>query len=214
MRRVAVFVVVPVVLMGLLVWDVGADPAGVTPSRSAAAGPLPFTFFLTHYVLLGDPANPTGVRYESDGRPFAKNRNGRKLVLTGRGSWDPASERAKGGGRYIIRNPNGAVRARGTWRATRFLSFKMLRGWWGIPGFEERAWQGPPGSASFSGFLRVRVRLENRGPAVLRAWCLMPDVPKPGNHVGDGISLRGQKFKFTRYWASERSLEGVMFYSP
>jgi hypothetical protein len=213
-RRVVVVVVVPVVLMGLLVWEVGADPIAVTPTRSAAARPLPFTFFLTHYALLGDPASPTGVRYESDGSPFARNRSGRKLVLTGRGSWDPATARAKGGGRYIIRNANGAVRARGTWRVTRFLSFKMLRGWWGIPGFEERGWQGPLGSASFSGFLRVRVRLENRGPAVLRAWCLMPEAPKPANHVGDGISLRGRKFNFTRYKASERSLEGVMFYSP
>ena len=72
---------------------------------------------------------------------------------------------------------------------------------------------GPPGSASFSGFLTLKVSLENRGDGVLTAWCLMPDVPKPGKHQGDGISLTGDNLKFTDFSESEMSYEGVMFYS-
>jgi hypothetical protein len=62
-RRVAVLAVVPVVVVGFLVWEVGAGPTDVNLSQSGARKPLPFTFFLTHYELLGDPDNPTGVRY-------------------------------------------------------------------------------------------------------------------------------------------------------
>jgi hypothetical protein len=30
--------------------------------QAAQSTPLPFTFYLTHYELLGDPNDPTGVR--------------------------------------------------------------------------------------------------------------------------------------------------------
>ena len=79
---------------------------------------------------------------------------------------------------------------------------------------------GTPGSASFSGFLTLRVSLENQGEGTLVAWCLMPQVLKkhphlanPDGHVGDGISLTGSKFDFTNFKENEMSLEGVMFYS-
>jgi hypothetical protein len=81
------------------------------------------------------------------------------------------------------------------------------------PDFKEEGWQGPPGSPSFSGFLKVKVHLENEGDGLLTAWCLMPDVPKPDDHKGDGISLTGNDFNFTDFSESEMSLEGVMFYS-
>jgi hypothetical protein len=162
----------------------------------------------------GTPTTPRGFATTRTGRPFATNAQGHKITLTGKGAWDPASARATGGGRYIITNRSGGVRTKGRWHATRFISFDMLPGWWGIPGFEEKGWQGPPGSASFSGFLEVGVRLEDRGRGVLTAWCLMPEVPKPGDHISDGISLKGPKFAFTNYRGTERSLEGVMFYSP
>jgi hypothetical protein len=186
----------------------------VESGQAAQGSPLPFTFYLTHYELLGDPNDPSGVRYHSSGRPFAKARDGSRIILSGQGAWDPASARATGGGGYAIRGPRGALKTRGVWRATRFVSFLQLAGWWGIPGFQELEWQGPPGSASFSGFLKVRVRLENRGAGVLTAWCLMPGVPMPGDHISDGISLRGRKFRFTDYHGTERSMEGVMFYGP
>ena len=97
---------------------------------------------------------------------------------------------------------------------TGFSSFKQLDGWWGMgPEFKEEGWQGPPGSPSFSGFLKVKVHLEHEGDGLLTAWCLMPAVSKPDDHKGDGISLTGNNFNFTDFSESEMSLEGVMFYS-
>jgi len=103
---------------------------------------------------------------------------------------------------------------RGTWTATQFIDFRQLAGWWDIANFKEEGWQGSPGSASFSGFLRLRVSLSAGGRGVLRLWCLMPGVPKPKGHAGDGLSFvsRGG-LRFTDFRAQERTLEGVMFYS-
>jgi hypothetical protein len=180
---------------------------------SAQSTPLPFTFYLTHYELLGDMNNPSGVRYHSNGAPFAKARDGSSITFSGQGAWDPASRRATGAGTYVIKNRSGAVKRQGTWRATRFISFRQLPGWWGIENFREEGWQGPPGSASFSGFLKLRVTLAGRGSGVLRLWCLMPDVPKPKGHVGDGLSYTSRRLTFTDFREQERGLEGVMFYS-
>jgi hypothetical protein len=184
------------------------------PAPGARSHSLPFTFFLTHYELLGDVDNPSGVRYHSNGTPFAKARDGSSIAFTGRGAWDPASERVKGTGTYLIKDPQGEVAARGRWCATRFVSFLQLPGWWGIEDFKEEGWQGPPGSASFSGFLKLRVTLTGHGSGLLTLWCLMPTVPKPKGHVGDGLSFTGGGLRFTDFREQERGLEGVMFYSP
>src|ERR671910_1110292 len=64
---------------------------------------LPYTFFFTHYQLLGDPNNPDGVRYHSNGHPSAKAPDGSKVILTGKGEWNPKKDTAKGGGHYTIR---------------------------------------------------------------------------------------------------------------
>ena len=187
--------------------------ASVGSSR-VAAKELPYTFFFTHYELLGDPNNPEGVRYHSDGQPFAKAPDGSKITLSGKGGWDPSSQSAQGGGRYTIEDASGRVTAKGSWQVTDFTSFEQLDGWWGMgPQFKEKGWQGPPGSTSFSGFLKLKVHLENKGDGVLTAWCLMPAVSKPDNHQGDGISLTGANFDFTDFSESEMSFEGVMFYS-
>jgi len=183
------------------------------PSK-AAAQEQPYTFFFTHYELLGDPNNPEGVVYHSNGQPFAKAPDGSKITLSGQGGWDPSSQSAQGGGQYTIEDASGALKAKGSWQVTDFSSFKQLDGWWGMgPEFKEEGWQGPPGSASFSGFLTLKVNLENQGDGVLVAWCLMPGVSKPDDHQGDGISLRGGSFNFTDFSESEMSPEGVMFYS-
>jgi hypothetical protein len=184
-------------------------------SKAAAQGEdLPYTFFFTHYEMLGDPNDPEGVRYHSDGKPFAKAPDSSKVTLSGQGGWDPSSQTAQGGGQYTIEDASGERTAEGSWRVTDFVSFEQLDGWWGMgPEFREEGWQGPPGSASFSGFLTLEVSLENQGDGVLTAWCLMPDVPKPGKHQGDGISLTGDNFKYTDFSESEMSYEGVMFYS-
>jgi hypothetical protein len=184
------------------------------PSKVAAQEDLPYTFFFTHYQLLGDPNSPEGVRYHSNGQPFAKAPDGSKVTLSGKGGWNPNSKTAEGGGKYTIEDASGEVKSQGSWRVTDFSSFEQLDGWWGMgPEFKEEGWQGPPGSPSFSGFLTLKVSLENQGDGTLVAWCLMPDVPKPDDHKGDGISLTGNDFNFTDFSESEMSLEGVMFYS-
>jgi hypothetical protein len=69
---------------------------------SAQSMPLPFSFYLTLYEPLGDRDDPSGVRYHSSGRPFAKARDGSRIILTGQGGWDLASAPATGGREYTI----------------------------------------------------------------------------------------------------------------
>jgi hypothetical protein len=206
-------------LMLLVTLSLGSG--ALRPSTAAAQGDLPYTFYFTHYELLGDPDNPEGVRYHSNGKPFAKAPDGSKVILSGKGAWNPNSKIAQGGGQYTIKDASGEVKSEGSWRVTDFSSFEQLDGWWGMgPEFREEGWQGPPGSPSFSGFLTLKVNLENQGDGTLVAWCLMPEVLErhphlatPDGHVGDGISLTGGDFKFTDFSENEMSLEGVMFYS-
>jgi hypothetical protein len=205
----------------------------VALTLGASVGPLatagqeedpPYTFFFTRYEMLGDPNNPTGVRYHSDGKPFAKAPEGSEVILTGKGAWNPEKDTAKGGGHYTIKDSSGAIKAQGSWRVTGFRAFEQFSGWWGMgPDFKEKGWQGPPGSSSFSGFLTLKVNLENQGEGTLVAWCLMPQVLKkhphltnPDGHVSDGISLTGSRFDFTNFREGEISgppYQGVMFYS-
>src|SRR5215213_9031039 len=195
--------------------------SSIEPSNAAVQKKMPYTFFFTHYQLLGDPNNPSGVRYHNNGKPFAKAPDGSKVILSGKGAWNPKTDTAEGGGHYTIKGSSGALKAQGSWRVTDFRSFEQFSGWWGLgPNFKEKGWQGPPGSSSFSGFLTLKVSLENQGGGTLVAWCLMPQVLKkhphlanPDGHVGDGISLTGGKFDFTDFSETEMSLEGVMFYS-
>jgi hypothetical protein len=193
----------------------------VGPPAADAQEDLPYTFYFTHYELLGDPNNPEGVRYHSNGKPFAKAPDGSEVTFSGNGGWNPYSKTAEGGGQYTIKDKSGEVTAQGSWQVTDFSSFEQFDGWWGMgPEFKEKGWQGPPGSASFSGFLTLKVNLENQGDGTLVAWCLMPEVlernphlANPDGHLGDGISLTGGDFKFTDFSENEMSLEGVMFYS-
>src|ERR687898_1795441 len=81
--------------------------SNISPAQAAAQADLPYTFFFTHYELLGDPDNPEGVRYHSDGQPFAKAPDGSKITLSGKGGWDPTSRTARGGGQYTIEDAPG-----------------------------------------------------------------------------------------------------------
>ncbi len=99
-------------------------------ATAAAQEDLPYTFFFTHYELLGDPDNPEGVRYHSNSEPFAKAPDGSKLTLSGKGAWNPYSRAAEGGGQYAIEDASGELRAQGSWRVTDFTSFEQLDGWW------------------------------------------------------------------------------------
>jgi hypothetical protein len=194
------------------------------PSNAAVQGKMPYTFFLTRYELLGDPNNPSGVRYHNNGKPFAKAPDGSKVILSGKGAWNPKKDTAKGGGHYTIKDASGALKAQGSWRVTDFSSFEYFSGWWGLgDDFKEKGWQGPPGSASFSGFLTLKVNLAGQGNGTLVAWCLMteplernPHLVNPDGHVSDGISLTGGKFNFKNFKENERGgppLDGLMFYS-
>src|SRR5918912_4105024 len=84
----------------------------IEPSNAAVQKKMSYTFFLTHYQLLGNPNNPSGVRYHNNGKPFAIAPDGSKVILTGKGGWDPTSQTARGGGRYTIEDASGAVRSR------------------------------------------------------------------------------------------------------
>jgi hypothetical protein len=207
-------------LLVALMSSIGSLP----PAEAAAQEGLPYTFFFTRPEMLGNPNNPTGVRYHSDGKLLAKAPNGSGVILSGKGGWNPYSKTAEGGGRYTIKDASGAVTARGSWRVTDFSSFEQLDGWWGMgPDFKEKGWQGPPGSPSFSGFLTLKVNLEGQGDGTLVAWCLMPEVLErhphvvnPDGHVSDGVSLTGGKFNFTEFREGEMAgppYQGVMFYS-
>jgi hypothetical protein len=207
-----------IVLGVMVVGPTGAGANSLQVKRAAAPmanrpAPLPFTFFITHYQLHGNPSSPTGVTYRS-GHEFADAPDGSRITLTGKGAWDPAAGSATGGGKYVITSSTGAETAHGTWKATSFISFLQLSGWWGIPGFVEDGWQGPPGSVTFSGFLKIRVSLQNLGAAVLYIWCPMPGVKKVGDHTSDGLTLTGPNVHFTDYHAGEQNFEGVMFYGP
>lgn len=200
--------VLPVVVVAAMVAVAAtAALAGATQSKPA----MPFTFYLTHYTLLPNANNPTAVRYGNNGHPSAKAPNGSTIALAGQGGWNPAASTATGGGGYTITNKAGKVTARGTWRPLSFVSFLQLRGWW-PKGFKELHWQGPPGSASFSGILALRVRLSGRsgGTGLLKLYCLMPGTPLPKGFASDGLTLTGPTLHFTK---QIQSFEGVMYYT-
>lgn len=193
----------------------GAEVTGDERGDGASAAEnMPFTFFFTHYEYLGDPNNPSGVRYHSDGAPFADAPDGSTISVSGAGGWDPATARAVGGGEYVITNAAGDISERGTWTATDFVSFEQIPGW--LPaGWREEGWQGPPGSVGFAGFLKIGVTLSARGAGLLTTWCLMSEDYMPPGHVSDGITVTGPELDFTDYHRSEESfVEGVMFYGP
>lgn len=211
MKRIALLTAAAMLALQALAFAEESAP----PRERARGSALPFTFFMTQYDLLGDPSNPTGVRYHNDGAPFADDpETGDRIAVSGKGAWDPAAEAATGGGTYVITDRNAEVVSEGSWTVLAYRSFLMLPGWWGVDGFAERGWQGPPGSVSFSGFLKLRVELDDGRRGLLTAWCVMPTVPHHGGHISDGVSLTGDALNFTDTTATEMSLEGMMFYGP
>src|SRR5688500_11704175 len=102
----------------MLLVTLALGSGALRPSKAAAQEELPYTFFFTHYELLGDPNNPDGVRYHSNGQPFAKAPDGSKITLSGKGGWDPSSQTAQGGGQYTIEDASGEVKAEGSWQVT------------------------------------------------------------------------------------------------
>lgn len=185
------------------------DSALSTEQQPADLGTLPFTFVFTRYEF----PDETTVVYHEDGRVVAGAEDGSRIVLTGRGGWDPASRRAGGGGRFAVEDAGGKVVTRGAWRATRFISFLQLPGWL-PPEIRERG--RPPGSGSWSGVLKLAVSLDGGGRAVLEAWCVMSDeATKAARRRWDGMTLVGPGARFTNFRVNEDRIEGgVMFYGP
>lgn len=210
MKRIAILVVVASAAAALATGSLGAGAHGESADAPAKATSTPFTFYLTHYVLLGsDPNNPTGVRYENSGHPSAQASDGSTIALAGKGGWTPAAGTATGGGSYQVTNSAGAETASGTWQAVSFTSFLQLPGWW-PNGFKELGWQGPPGSVSYSGVLTLNVHLSGLGDGVLTLYCVMPGTPPQGGNNTDGLTLTGPNLPFT---TPIQSYEGVMYYS-
>lgn len=191
----------------------GLPPAdsGMPVARAGRRAPerMPFTFFFTRFEWQG----AAHVAYHSDGAPIARSPSGSTLALSGNGGWDPVSGGAAGGGRYLVRARGGKEVVGGAWRAIRFISFTQLPGW--LPAdVQEDGWQGPRGSASFTGILKLAVALESRGRGVLTAWCVMsPDAQRAAGRWWDGVTLVGPRLRFTNFKANEgREAGGVMFY--
>jgi hypothetical protein len=202
MKRIAI-------LLAASAAAVALTTAALAAHASHAATKTPFTFYLTHYTLLGsNPNKPTGVHYGNNGSPSAKATDGSTIALTGKGGWDPAAATATGGGTFTVKNKAGTVTSHGTWQPTSFASFLQLAGWW-PKGFKELHWQGPSGSPSYSGILTLNVRLSGLGSGVLKLYCLMPGTPKPKGFATDGLTLTGPKLHFSK---QIQSYEGVMFY--
>jgi hypothetical protein len=142
-----------VMAVAALLLTLALSRSSIEPSSAAVQKGPPYTFFFTHYQLLGDPNNPDGVMYHSNGKPSAKAPNGSKVILSGKGGWNPKSGTAKGGGHYTIKGASGALKAQGSWRVTGFRSFEQFDGWWGLgPDFKERGWQGPLDRLPSQGF--------------------------------------------------------------
>jgi hypothetical protein len=194
---------------GIVVLALAATAAAFAAGASGANNAMPFTFYLTHYTLVPNASHPNGVHYGNNGHPSAIGPDGSTIALSGNGGWDPAASTATGGGRYSITNKSGKVTQRGTWQATGFVSFLQLGGWW-PKGFKEYHWQGPPGSASFSGILALRVSLSGQGRGLLKLFCLMPGTPKPKGFATDGLTLIGPRLHYTK---QIQSYEGVMYYT-
>ncbi len=67
--------------------NIGTSNAAVQKQKA-----LPYTFFLTHAELLGDPNNPSGVRYHNNGHPSANAPDGSMVFITCKGVWNPKRE--------------------------------------------------------------------------------------------------------------------------
>src|SRR5258706_6825873 len=97
--------------------------SGSALASKARVDELPYTFFMTHYELLGDANKPDGVRYHNEGQPLAKALDGSSITLMGKGAWDPGTKRTTGGGQYTIKDTSGAGKAQGAWQVTGYISF-------------------------------------------------------------------------------------------
>src|SRR5918998_4692899 len=90
-KLLAVSAALVMAVAAALLLALALSSSSIGQSNAAVQKELPYTFFFTHYQLLGDPNNPDGVRYHSDGKPSAKAPNGSKVILSGKGGTQRAA---------------------------------------------------------------------------------------------------------------------------
>jgi len=155
MRRLAA--VVSLVLAGLISGAVAAqaDSGSQNFRYFAGAGPV---------CALGPSACPDVARAD----------NGDTVDITGSGMLSIHDKTVTGGGTFVHRAPNGAVRAEGFWTATTLLSFNSY-------GTQPDL---PPNL--FGGLARIRVHLSAGIDAVLEIDC---EIGKAPDGHSEGVRL-------------------------
>ncbi len=155
MRKLGV--IVALVLAGSIWGAVAAqaDSGSQTFSYLAGTGPL--------CVLTPNPC-PDVARAD----------NGDTVDITGSGTLSIHDNTVSGGGTFVHKAPNGAVRAQGTWKATALLSFNSFGTQAGLP------------QNLFGGVARIRVHLSAGIDAILEIDCAIGKAP--AGHM-EGVRL-------------------------
>ncbi len=95
----------------------------------------------------------------------ARAANGDTVDIAGAGTLSIHDKTVTGGGTFVHRAPNGAVRVRGTWTATELLSFNSYGN------------QPSPSPSLFGGLARIRVHLSAGIDAILEIDCELGKAP-------------------------------------
>ena len=132
-----------------------ADSGSTTFLYFAGAGPV---------CALGPGSCPDVARAD----------NGDTVDIAGSGTLSIHDKTVTGGGTFVHRAPDGAVRAAGTWTATQLLSFNSYGTQPGLP------------QNLFGGLARIRVHLSAGSDAILEIDCEIGKVP--GGH-SEGVRL-------------------------
>jgi hypothetical protein len=141
-------------------------------------------------------ANGTAV---AGGVNVATNASGESLTITGSGHVRPRSHEAFGGGTYVFEDADGNEVENGSYRVTKFVSFRRLRGGnFAATGLIDGI--GDPAEAS-SGIMRVKVRALAEGApaeqavdALLEVHCHLPGTVED-TFEGVRITVDGQVFE-------------------
>jgi hypothetical protein len=181
---------------------------GALPSRASAAD-LSYTWFLVHVEPIEG-----GAKFSPTGQDLTKAPTGPSITVSGKGSFDPDTKQAQGGGQFTIMDAAGKVTSKGDWQVTGFVSWERLPGAF-PPGFKmESSVPAPAGSVPSAGTLNVNVTVGQHGDTVLAVHCKLPTTP-PELHQEEGVTLIGGNFNFTEIVeGSERTIFFVPASAP
>ena len=152
--------------LGVVVALVLADSIWGAVAAQADSGTQNFLYFAGAgpVCALGPGACPDVARAD----------NGDTVDITGSGMLSIHDKTVTGGGTFVHRAPDGAVRAKGTWMATALLSFNSF-------GTEADL---PPNL--FGGLARIRVHLSAGIDAILEIDC---EIGKAPDGHSEGVRL-------------------------